>query len=198
MKRVGILGGTFDPVHCGHMIIARAALEQFSLDRVLIMTGGNPPHKMDRRITPAAARHEMVKLAAENEKGIEPFDFELNRNEPTYTVNTLRELKRKYPDTEFFFIIGEDSLLDLPKWYKPREIMELCRILVYPRGSRGSLAELVQLRRREFGDRFMILDSPVIGISSTYLRERISMGRSIRYFVPDRVLAYIEENKVYG
>ena len=197
MKRKGILGGTFDPIHCGHMIAARAAMEQYGLDEVLLMTGGNPPHKSGIEVTPAWMRHEMVKLAAAGEEGMVPFDYEVGKTEPTYTVLTMTELKARHPDTEFYFIIGEDSLRDLIKWYKPEEIAKLCVILVYPRGRATALEELVRERQRELNADIRIIDAPVIEIASTDLRERIAAGKSVRYFVPDAVLDYIKEKRLY-
>ena len=197
MKRTGILGGTFDPIHCGHMIAARAAMEQYELDEVLLMTGGNPPHKSGGEVTPARMRHEMVKLAAAGEDGMIPFDHEVEKSEPTYTAHTMAELKASYPDTEFYFIIGEDSLRDLIKWYKPEEIVKLCVILVYPRGRATALNELVLERRRELNADIRIVDAPIVEIASTDLRERIAAGKSVRYFVPDRVLDYIKEKRLY-
>ena len=112
MKRIGILGGTFDPVHIGHTALAKAALKQYGLDKVLVMTGGNPPHKRDIKKTDANIRHDMVKLALTDEYKIEAFDYEVNKREYTYTAKTLTELKKLHPDWEIYFIIGEDSLYD--------------------------------------------------------------------------------------
>lgn len=197
MKRVGILGGTFDPVHCGHMIIARAALEQYKLDKVLLMTSGDPPHKRGAYITPAPLRHEMVKLAAAGEKGLVPFDYEIKKNEPSYTVNTLRELCRLNPDTEYFFIIGADSLRDFHEWYEPENIVKLCELLVYPRYSELGLSQLIKERKKQFDAKISALNSPIIDISSTELRKRALEGKSMRYFVPDAVWEYIKENGIY-
>lgn len=196
MKKIGILGGTFDPVHNGHMIIARQAMEQFGLDEVRIMTGGNPPHKRNACITAAEARHEMVKLAAEGEKGLIPFDYELNKKTFSYTFETLTELNERYPEVEWYFIIGEDSLRDILKWYRPEIIVKKCILLVYPR-SGGSAAGLIKERAAQLDGDIREISAPVFGISSTDIRKRVSEGKSVKYLVPDKVEEYIEKHKLY-
>ncbi|MGN0182770.1 MAG: nicotinate-nucleotide adenylyltransferase [Candidatus Ornithomonoglobus sp.] len=196
MKKIGILGGTFDPVHNGHMIIARKAMEQFGLDEVRIMTGGKPPHKRNVDITSAEVRHEMVKLAAAGEDGLVPFDYELNKKTYSYTFQTLTELNEKYPEVEWYFIIGEDSLRDILKWYKPEIIVKKCILLVYPRGG-GSVTELIKERSAQLNGDIREIHAPVFGISSTDIRQRVSEGKSVKYFVPDKVEEYIKEHKLY-
>ena len=197
MKRIGILGGTFDPPHIGHMIIARTAMEQFGLCEVLIMTGGNPPHKDGDHITPAEVRHAMVRLAAEGEPRLVPFDFEVHKETYSYTAETITELKKQNPDTEYYFIIGEDSLNDIVKWYRPDIIAQNCVLLVYPRGTSSQLEELIEERKKTLNADIRIIASPVFGISSTEIRERVKCGKSIKYLVPDAVERYIRVNKLY-
>lgn len=195
-EKIGILGGIFDPVHNGHMIIARAAREQFGLDRVLIMTGGNPPHKPEKRVTPARIRHEMVVLAAEEEEGLFPFDYEVNKESACYTYETMTELNARYPDVEWYFIIGEDSLRDLPKWYKPEILVKKCVLLVYPR-SGGPLDGLIRQRAQALGGDIRKIDAPLFSISSTEIRQRAAAGKSVKYFVPDKVRDYLLKHKLY-
>ena len=197
MRKTGILGGTFDPVHNGHMIIARAALEQYGLDEVLLMTGGNPPHKSGADITPARVRHEMVKLAAEGEPGLIPFGYEVDKKTYSYTAKTLTELRKANPDTEYYFIIGEDSLLNIMTWYKPEIIAKSCVLLVFPRGERTALDSLIDTRKAELGADIRPINSACFGISSTDLRRRAAAGQSLRYFVPDKVAEYIARNRLY-
>ncbi len=196
MKKIGILGGTFDPVHIGHMIIARQAMEQFALDEVRIMTGGNPPHKKNAEITAPEIRHRMVELAAEGEDGLVPFDYELNRGAYCYTARTLTELNEKYPEVEWYFIIGEDSLRNILKWYKPEIIVKKCVLLVYPRSGKA-ITELVKERAAQLNGDIREIYAPVFGISSTDIRNRVSGGKSVRYLVPDKVEEYIAEHKLY-
>ena len=197
MKRVGILGGTFDPPHSGHIELARTALTQYSLDRVMIMTGGNPPHKRDREITDSATRNEMVRIAFEGENRIEAFDYEIAKQEYSYTANTLTELKQIYPDWEIYFIIGEDSLRDLPEWYKPQTICQNCILLVYPRDNHLELDKLIAERKNQFSADIRPLYAQIIDVSSTEIRDRIRSGESAFGLVPDRVMEYINEKGLY-
>lgn len=197
MRKIGILGGTFDPIHCGHVVIARYAMEQYGLDEVWFMTGGNPPHKRDKNVTDAAVRHEMVTLAMMNEAGFVPFDYEVYKKTYSYTVETITELNEKYPDTEFYFIIGEDSLNDLPKWYKPEIIVKKCVILAYPRGIDSKINLLIEKRRAEFDADIRKIDAPLMGMSSSEIRKRVSEDKSIYGLVPDIVNEYIKNNNLY-
>lgn len=197
MKKTGILGGTFDPIHCGHIVIARYAMEQYSLDEVWFMTGGNPPHKQNNNVTEASVRHEMVKIAIGNEIGFVPFDYEVYKKTYSYTVETLTELNEKYPDRQFYFIVGEDSLNDLTKWYKPEIIVKKCVLLVYPRGINSQADTLIEKRREEFDADIRRIDAPLMGMSSSEIRERVSESKSVYGLVPDAVNEYIKASNLY-
>ena len=190
------MGGTFDPIHSAHLLIGEAAREEYGLDRVIFMTGGNPPHKTDT--TPAKARFTMTRLAISDNPYFTDDDYETEKTEKSYTVHTLEYLKDKYPNDDLFFIIGEDSLRDLPVWYKPEEILSMCTLLVFPRVSRDTLADTIGKMRLKYGDNILPIDAPVIGISSTDIRDRISKGKTIKYMLPDKVIEYIKENNLYG
>ena len=196
-RRIGILGGTFDPIHCGHMIIARSAMEQYKLDEVRFMTGGNPPHKKGSDITPAEVRHGMVKSAVEDEPGFIADDYEVNKETYSYTAETLTALRKKYGDAQLYFIIGEDSLMDLPDWYEPEVILDNCILLVYPRDDTSDTDGLINERRLMLGGDIRKIDAPLFGVSSTEIRERAETGLSIKYLVPERVIKYINEKKLY-
>ncbi len=195
--KIGILGGTFDPVHNAHLITARAALEQHGLDKVYIMTGGMPPHKKDSHVTDAVLRHKMVEIALEGDNELLPFGYEVNKPTYSYTSETLLSLKKEHPDWEIYFIIGEDSLRDIIKWHEPETILKNCVLLVYPRGSETDLDGLIENRRKLFNADIRKVDAPLIGISSTEIRKRVAEGKSIRYMVPDRVYEFIKENGLY-
>lgn len=197
MIKIGILGGTFDPIHCAHIALAKTALSQYDLDRVLIMTGGNPPHKRDRIITDAKVRHEMVKLALMGEDGIDAFDYEVAKTEYSYTAKTLTELKKLYPDWEICFIIGEDSLNDLPKWYEPEVVCKNATLLVYPRACESRLGELIKKRSDEFDADIRPIIAPIIDVSSTEIRNRIKKGEDTGDLIPDSVLKLIKEKRLY-
>ena len=194
--KIGIMGGTFDPIHSAHLLIGEAAREEYGLDRIIFMTGGNPPHKTDT--TPAKARFTMTRLAISDNPYFTDDDYETEKTEKSYTVHTLEYLKDKYPNDDLFFIIGEDSLRDLPVWYKPEEILSMCTLLVFPRVSRETLADTIGKMRLKYGDNILPIDAPVIGISSTDIRDRISKGKKIKYMLPDKVIEYIKENNLYG
>ncbi len=193
--RTGIMGGTFSPVHNAHLLIAESAREEYNLDRIIFITGGNPPHK-ENNVSPAH-RFNMTHIAIEDNDAFTDDDFEINRTEKSYTVHTLEYLKDKYPNDELFFIIGEDSLRDFPKWYKPNEILGMCDILVFARKSHETLFELIDTMNEKFGRKFYPVSAPVVEISSTDIRERLKNGRTVKYMVPDGVINYIKENKLY-
>lgn len=196
MKKVGILGGTFDPVHLGHTELARCALNQYELDTVLVMTGGMPPHKRGV-ITDAMLRHEMVKLALFGEEKIVPYDYEVSKTEYSYTAKTLTELKNLHPDWEIYFIIGEDSLQDLTKWYEPQTVTDNCILLVYPRDNKSDLDNLIAERKKQFGADIRPINAKILEISSTDIRNRIKNCESVSGLVCDKVLEFIKEKGLY-
>jgi len=191
--RIGVLGGTFDPIHIAHLLLAEQAREQLQLDRVLFIPAGDPWRKAHRKVAPAKDRLAMTRLAIAGEAGFEVDDCEVTRDGPTYTADTLRDLRgRLGPDGELFLLLGEDALADLPFWHDPEGIAEQATIVVAPRGG----AVLPELPFD--AERVVRIEMPYLEISSTDLRERARHGRSLRYLVPDAVAAYIREHKVYA
>lgn len=197
MKKIGILGGTFDPIHNGHIHLARLAMEQYGLCQVRLMTGGMPPHKRDREITEAKTRYAMTALAVEDESGMVADDFEVLKTEYSYTVKTLTELCEIHSDWEIYFIIGEDSLRDFPKWYKPEIIAQKCILLVYPRSEGSDIESLVKTRRDEYNGDVRIIDGKIKEVSSTDIRFRAKQGLSLEGLVPKKVEEYITERGLY-
>lgn len=197
MKKIGILGGTFNPIHNAHIMIARAALEQFGLDEVRFMTSANPPHKKSEKMPDAKLRYEMVSLALEGEANFIADDYELHSEEYSYSANTLAHFRKAYPSDDFFFIIGYDSLCDIGDWYMPRELMKLCTLLVYPRGSEENAQQKIAEITGKYGGRIELIDAPVVGISSTDIRERVRDGKSIKSMVPEDVCDFIKIHKLY-
>ena len=197
MIKTGIMGGTFDPIHNGHMIIAQYAYEALGLDEVWFMTSGNPPHKADSSRTNAELRHRMVELAIGQCEAFVPCDYEVKRSEFSYSAVTLKNFREMYPDREFYFIIGQDSLNYFDKWYHPEEIVKYAKIHVFPRGADRSLSEEISAARSKLDGDFIGIDMPLIGISSTELRKRVREGKSIRFMVPDAVEKYIREKGLY-
>jgi nicotinate-nucleotide adenylyltransferase len=196
MKKTGIMGGTFDPIHNGHLIIASYAMEQLGLDEVWFMTSGNPPHKRGKR-TDARIRHEMTELAISGSKGFVPCDYEVKRKEYSYSALTMEQFNKTYPDRSFYFIIGQDSLHDLNKWYHPEMLLKYASIAVYPRASEISLDEELSNAEKSLKGVFERVDAPLFGVSSTEIRKRISEGKSVRYMIPDAVDKYIAKKGLY-
>jgi nicotinate-nucleotide adenylyltransferase len=195
---IGVLGGTFDPIHIGHLIIAEEARIKLALAEVLFVPTGQPWLKQDRDITPAAHRVEMVRRAIEDNPSFKLSTLEVDRPGPSYTVDTLESLQDQLSsETSLFFVLGRDTLADLPLWKEPSEVIRLCRLVVPPRlGSR----DLRHLEEAIPGlqERVVQLDMPVIGISSSEIRQRIARGLSIRYLVPPGVEEYIAEQRIYS
>ena len=195
--RLGVLGGTFDPVHTGHLVLAEQAREQLRLDRVLWVPAGDPWRKAGEPVSPAEDRLVMVRLAIEGNDGFEVSTTELDRAGPTYTLDTLQQLRGEYAAEELFFLLGLDALADLPNWHKPAELIRLALLGVARRGDeRPRLAELErQLPGLE--ERVRWVEMPRLDISGTELRRRASEGRSLRYLVPPAVASYVREHGLY-
>lgn len=197
--RIGILGGTFDPVHIGHLVVAEEARVKLGLDQVVFVPTGQPWLKVDRPVTPSSQRLEMVRLATEGNAYFWVSTEEVERPGPTYTVDTLMSFAEKLGPAEFDFIMGQDSFADFPLWKDPERVLELCRLVVVPRTG-TTLADLDAVSREVHGvrEKTIQLDAPVIGISSSDLRRRRATGQSIRYLVPGQVEDYIREQGLYS
>ncbi|HLF71409.1 MAG TPA: nicotinate-nucleotide adenylyltransferase [Dehalococcoidia bacterium] len=192
--KLGVLGGTFDPPHIAHLILAEQARDQLSLDRVLFIPAGDPWRKADRDVAPATHRLAMTRLLVNDDPAFAVDACEVEREGPTYTVDTLRLLRgRMSAADELFLIVGEDALADLPAWRDPAEIAALAKLAVAERD--GDVAP----EGLPFGlDRIVRVNMPSIAISSTALRERVRAGRSLRYLTPAAVEAYIKDNGLYA
>lgn len=199
-KKVGIMGGTFNPIHFGHLLLAETAYQQFDLDEVLIMPTKNTYYKKMNNLVQAEDRVNMVKLAIEDNPHFVLSREELNRDGTTYTVDTLTRLTAQEPDSRFYFIMGADSLYHLESWREPQKILSMAVILVAGREGSGigaSLRSQKEYLENKFDADIRMLRSPVMEISSNDLRRRVREGRSIRYLLPKPVAEYIYENKLY-
>lgn len=198
-KRIGIFGGTFDPIHIGHLVIAEAAREEYALERVIFVPAAHPPHKLARFITPEEDRLAMVRLATESNPYFEVSDVEIRRPGLSYTVDTLRWFHTQFPpDTEFYFILGMDTLLELPTWKYIDELLELTHFIGalrphYERDPEKVIAHFGRTGR----ERIHALAVPQLEISATDLRNRMENGRSVRYFIPAAVREYVIKNGIY-
>lgn len=196
--RIGILGGTFDPPHNGHLIIAAEARRALDLARVYFIPARQPPHKLDQRISPLEDRLAMLRLAVDEHPFFPISLVEVNRPGPSYTVDTLRELRREFlPSTELYFIEGMDSLAALPTWHRPQELIQLCYLAVLKRP--GYEADLEALERHVPGvrARVVFIPAPEIEISSHEIQARCRAGQSLHDFVPLAVEQYIVEHRLY-
>jgi len=196
--RVGVIGGTFDPVHLGHLLIAQEASDRLQLDHVLFVPAGAPPHKLGSRISDAENRLAMVKLAITDNARFLVSRIDIDRQGPNYTVDTIRLLREEWGlGTEIYFLIGTDSLIDLPGWYQPERLLRLCQVVAVCRP--GYEVRLDELGEKLPNVAFLVrmVDIPVLDISSTEIRQRVRDGRSIRYLVPSAVEVYIREHQLY-
>ena len=199
MRRLGIMGGTFDPVHYAHVEMARQACSQAGLDFVWFMPSKNPPHKQDGHIRSEKVRSDMVKLAIAGEEKMIFSDYELCRDGITYSADTLESLCRDYPDDEFYFIMGGDSFFQIENWYMPDVVMKKAVLLVA--GRDGVPADLMKKQAWHlecvYGAKIKFIEMDDIQVSSTMIRELISQGMDASEYVGDEVWKYILENKLY-
>jgi nicotinate-nucleotide adenylyltransferase len=196
--RVGILGGVFNPPHLGHLVGAQEALVQLELEKVVFMPVGQAPHRELESDPGAEARLEMVELAAGDDARLAVSRAEIDRPGPSYTADTLRELREKAPDDELFLILGGDQAAALPSWHEPETVLSLATVAVVERSNWSRNAIWITIGRLAGAERIRYLDMPIIQISSSAIRRRVSEGKPIRYLVPDKVANYIGANGLYG
>lgn len=199
--RLGVFGGSFDPVHVGHLVLAETCRDLAGLDQIWFLPAAMAPHKQTQDATPAKHRLAMLELALAGHSAMIVSALETERGGVSYTVDTLHEIRRRKPDSELFLLMGADSLPELPSWHRAAEICELALPLVVRRPGAaepdfGVLAELVGAERLD-EIRSQQIESPPIGVSSSDIRHRVLQGRSIRYCVPRAVEKYIEANGLY-
>ena len=199
--RVGVFGGTFDPIHLGHLILAEQAREQGPLDEVWFLPAPRPPQKDAQAITRLDTREDMLELALAGNPSFRVEHIEKERDGPSYTVDTLKHLRERHPKHQFFLILGSDSLVDLPSWRDPRGIIRQAGLLVMTR--QGSMHPDAETLRRTLGMPaeekldLQFIEAPLISIASRDLRQRVATGRSIRYMVPRAVEVIIRDRKLY-
>ena len=197
--KIGIMGGTFDPIHLGHLIIAEEARTRLELDKVMFIPAGNPWMKSGHEITPAHHRVEMVKLAIQSNPFFSLVTAEVDRPGSTFTVDTLEQLWKDVGyDSKLFLLISWDSLKDMPNWKAPYRISKMATVVAFPRPgfNRPDPAAMEDVIPG-FSERSIMMEGPCIGISSTAIRDRVAEGKSIRYLVPDPVEKYIADNGLY-
>ena len=200
MAKIGILGGTFDPIHNGHLALGKQAYEQFSLDEIWFMPSGHPPHKKGRLVTEGKEREDMVKLAIASVPYFVYSDFELKREGNTYTAQTLSLLKEVYPQHEFYFIIGADSLYEIEQWYQPEMVMKQAVLLVAARSyekDHPDFEKQVKYLEEKFEARIGVIRFEEMDVASKQIRKMVSSGQSIKDLVPGPVAGYIRIHGLY-
>ena len=196
--RIGILGGTFNPPHLGHLVAAQEAYRELDLDRVVLIPAGIPPHKPVDDEPGAEHRLELCRLAVGDDERFTVSDLELRRDGPSFTVDTLDALRSQSPSDDLFLILGADIAAGLPRWHEPERVLELATVAIARRRGTAKAAVQEALAQLRGGERARFFPMPRIGISSTMLRRRVRAGQPIRYFVADGVMHYIETHRLYG
>ncbi len=200
MKRIGIMGGTFDPVHNGHLLLGRQAYAEYNLDEIWYMPSHIPPHKKDRSITPSEDRIEMLRLALQDMPYCIVSEFEMKREGNTYTAHTLALLQEEYPEYQFYFIIGADSLFQIERWYHPEKVMALTTLMVsgrdYPEAER-TIEEQIAYLEEKYGAKILQLHNEEVDIASAEIRRRIEEGKDVSKDIPKVVEEYIASRALY-
>ena len=197
MARTAVFGGSFNPIHYGHLLLADEVRDALDLDWILFVPAAVPPHKSPVYLAPAADRHAMVELAVAGQPRFAVSDLELRRAGPSYTVDTLEALR--IPREDLFLIVGSETFMDLLTWREPRRIAQLARIVVVPRVGSAFDPESAAVRKvvREIGDEPLIVRATSLPISASDLRRRVREGRSVAYRLPESVAAYIQTKRLY-
>ena len=198
-RRIGIMGGTFDPIHVGHLMTAEAVRDEFGLDKVLFIPAAVPPHKLDQQVTDARHRYLMTVLATTSNPHFDVSSIEMDRPGPSYTIDTIYELRRQYGEnTDLFFITGADAIAEIPTGDSIEELLGLCQFIA---ATRPGFLPNVDNIKEYFGElgsaRIHRLETPELEISSTNIRDRLKRGFSIKYIVPPAVEDYIYKEGLY-
>ncbi len=198
MERIGILGGTFDPPHLGHLILGEYAADALALSQVLFVPAADPPHKQDEFKLPVIHRLAMLERALAGNERFTVSRIDIDRPGPHYSLDMVQIVKEQFPQAELFFVMGGDSLRGLPKWHRPADFIQHCKLAVMRRPDDDVRSDMHETVLPGLAARVVMLDAPLIDISSTQITERLEAGYSIRYLVPEVVRAYIETNQLYG
>jgi nicotinate-nucleotide adenylyltransferase len=199
-KKIGLLGGTFDPIHLAHLILAEQVRDDLELDEVYFVPAGNPPHKSDEIVTEGALRSEMVYRAIEGHESFDVFDYELQQEGLTYSIDTVDAFKRLVDkEAKLFFITGADQILKIETWKSYRELLTKVNFVVArrPGSDQEQLEEKVEMLRSEIGATIQLVEIPSMEISSTHIRQRVAERRTIRYMVPAEIDEFIKLNNLY-
>lgn len=195
--KIGLFGGTFDPIHIGHMILMENVINNLDLDKIYILPNSNPPHKLENKKTALNLRLKMVNETIKDNPKLEINDYDYRDNEIHYTFNTINYFKKSYPNDEFFFIMGEDSFLDIEKWKNYKEILKE-NLIIFKRYSNKNFSLISKINQvRKYNKNIYLIDNIALDISSTLIRNLVKENKSIRYLVNDEVINIIKEEKLY-
>ncbi|MEG0370798.1 MAG: nicotinate-nucleotide adenylyltransferase [Clostridium sp.] len=198
MLKLGIFGGTFNPIHIGHLIVAQSVLEDLSLDKIIFIPTGNPPHKNFNMIESGFRRLDMITRATKSNEKFDISDIEVVREGVTYTFDTLIKIRQVFNKSEINFIIGYDTLLDMKNWYNIHEVVKLAKFIVVNRNEQTSVIKnAIEFFKKGFGGEFELVNIPNIDVSSSDIRKRIIEGKDINYMVTKPVYDYIIDNNLY-
>jgi len=198
--RYAIMGGTFDPIHFGHLAAAEAVKEELHCDKIIFIPSGNPPHKKKRELSDTIHRYTMTVMAVNSNPNFEVSNIEISRNGYTYTLDTVKQLLDFYSDNvELLFITGADAILEVETWYKVEELLKLCSFVAVTRPGYdiSKLEQKLEYLESKYNSSLYSIDVPGLNISSTDIRKRVKEGRSIKYLVPESIEQYIYKNKLY-
>lgn len=197
--KIAVMGGTFDPIHYGHLVTAEAVMHEYQIDRVLFIPSGQPPHKAGKSVTPAEHRYLMTLLATETNPNFFSSRIEIDREGYTYTIDTIRELKKANPDTEIYFITGADAFSEILTWKDPEVLLSSCHFVAATRPgySRKKAAPQIEAIVNRHTNRLHYIEVPSLTISSSDIRSRVREGRPIKYLLPETVENYIYKHGLY-
>ena len=198
--KIAVMGGTFDPIHNGHLVVAEYVRTSLELDKVIFIPSGVHPFKNNKGITEGQKRLDLLSLAIKSNEYFDISTMEINREGTTYTIDTIKELKKIYKEDEIFFIIGSDIIFEIEKWKDFEELMKLCKftLLYRPGKNEDKIENRIEELKRVYGLEFTRVKAPLIEISSTEIRERVKKDLSIKYLVPEIVEDYIHKHKLYS
>lgn len=198
-RRIGIMGGTFDPIHIGHLVTAEAVRVEYNLDEVIFVPAANPPHKIEANVTKAMHRYIMTAMATYSNPFFHVSAIEMERPGPSYTIDTIYEFKKKYNDNvDLFFITGADTIQEISTWDRIEELLGLCHFIAATRQGCKTTLEQIKQHFGELGDKKIHrLNTPELEISSTDIRDKVKNNISIKYLVPESVEKYIYKEKLY-
>ncbi|WP_243153399.1 nicotinate-nucleotide adenylyltransferase [Senegalia massiliensis] len=199
IKKIGVMGGTFNPIHIGHLMIAEQSRKKFNLDKVIFIPTGSPPHKDERKLANSLDRYIMTILATSNNNNFIVSDIETNRDGTSYTVDTLELLSKKYNDSELFFITGADSILDIENWRDTDRLLNICTFIAATRPGYNvdNVMDEIKKLEEKYNKKISYLTIAPIDISSTQIRKRIFKNETIKYMTPDPVINYIYNKNLY-